>query len=66
VADRILDWLRETAYRAGRPAERAGDRRPLQVGRSTVRERCSACGRMNMVQVRQGGRMRLAQPTAET
>jgi DNA-binding FadR family transcriptional regulator len=66
VADRILEWLREDRLTArdALPSEREIAAR-LQVGRSTVREALQRLRRMNLVDVRQGGRMRVAQPTAE-
>jgi DNA-binding FadR family transcriptional regulator len=66
VADRILDWLRQDglATHDRLPSEREIAAR-LEVGRSTVREALQRLRRMGLVEVRQGGRMRVAQPTAE-
>jgi DNA-binding FadR family transcriptional regulator len=67
VADRILLWLREAGLAADDrlPSEREiGER--LGVGRSTVREAMQRLRRMGMLEVRQGGRARLARPTAGT
>lgn len=66
VADHILDWLRQEGLAAKDrlPSEREIAAR-LSVGRSTVREALQRLRRMGLVEVRQGGRMRVAQPTAE-
>lgn len=66
VADHILDWLRREGLgaRDRLPSEREIAAR-LSVGRSTVREALQRLRRMGLVEVRQGGRMRVAQPTAE-
>jgi DNA-binding FadR family transcriptional regulator len=66
VADHILDWLRQEGLGAKDrlPSERELATR-LSVGRSTVREALQRLRRMGLVEVRQGGRMRVAQPTAE-
>jgi DNA-binding FadR family transcriptional regulator len=65
VADHILDWLRDQGLGARDmlPSERELAAR-LSVGRSTVREALQRLRRMGLVEVRQGGRMRVAQPTA--
>lgn len=65
VADHILGWLRQEGLgaQASLPSEREIAAR-LSVGRSTVREALQRLRRMGLVDVRQGGRMRVAQPTA--
>jgi len=65
VADRIVAWLRQEGLGtdAVLPSERTLAER-LGVGRSTVREALQRLRRMGMVDVRQGGRGRVARPTA--